>query len=102
MPEMNGHEANPSRLDRMEKIIGQLGDDIVKLVASQRQTDANVAKLSVDVRILHDTAVLQAQTMDHVITKLSETDDKLNALISVVESDHREFHERLKRLESVQ
>jgi hypothetical protein len=99
MPETNGYQDNPSRFDDK---LGQLADKLAQLAESQSRTDAVVNKLSVDVRILHDTAVLQAQTMDHVITKLSETDDKLNALINIVESDHRDFHERLKRLESVQ
>src|ERR1700679_4171259 len=99
MPETNGHRDNQSRFDDK---LGQLADKLVQLADSQRQTDANVDRLSnvvdkitVDVRILHDTAVLQARTMDHVITNLDDVGGKLNALISVVESDHRDFHERL-------
>lgn len=149
MPEMNGQHDNPSRLDRMEKLVGHIidnhvvledklsrvDDQLSQLADRQRQTDETVNKLSVDVRILHDTAILQATTMDRVITKLAETDAslarlgaetdarlarlgaetdvkldrlaasgaqtdaKIDRLAALIESDHREYHERLNRLE---
>ena len=109
MPETNGHQDNPSRLDRMESMIEHIVNDHIvledklgRLTERVDKLTINVDKLALNVAKLHDTASLQASTLDRVITKLAETDDKLYALISVVETDHREFHERLNRLESVQ
>jgi X-X-X-Leu-X-X-Gly heptad repeat protein len=137
MPETNGHQDNPSRLDRMEKMVehiisghivledklsrltdkhGQIDDQLLKLSDKVDKLSDNVGKLSdkVDklsdtVSILHKTVVLQASTMDRVITNLAYTGDKLAAtdarldrLVALVETDHRNFNERLVRLESRQ
>jgi hypothetical protein len=134
MAETNGHRDNPSRLDRMEKLVehvinghivqedklGRLDDKLVQLADGQRQTDEAINKLTVDVKTLHDTVVLQAQTMDRVITNLAapvgklsetdarldrtaalgaETDGKLDRLPALIAADHQNFQERLSRLE---
>ena len=113
MPETNLHRDNPSRLDRMESMIEHIVNDHIVLEDKLGRLTERVDKLTVNVNTLHDTVILQAKTMDHVITKLAETDARLNRLgaetdarldrlAALIESDHREFHERLKRLESVQ
>jgi predicted nuclease with TOPRIM domain len=137
MPETNGHQDNPSRLDRMEKMVEHiisghiaLEDKLSRLTDKHDQIDDQLLKLSdkvdrfsdkvdklsdkVDklsdtVSTLHKTVVLQASTMDRVITNLAHTGDKLAAtdatldrFVALVETDHRNFNERLVRLESRQ
>ena len=101
-------------------MIEHIVNDHIVLEDKLGRLTERVDKLSVSVNTLHDTVILQAKTMDHVITKLAETDARLdrlaaeadargaetdarlNRLAALIESDHREFHGRLKRLESVQ
>jgi hypothetical protein len=81
MPETNGHQDNLSRLDRIELAIEHVINEHEKLVDEQGR-------------------LLKAQiNMVDSIDKLTVTVDKLSA---TVERDHREFHERLNRLENRQ
>jgi len=101
MPEANGNQDNPSRLDRMEKMVehiisghivledkpgrltdkhgqlddklGKLSDKVDKLSDSVGTLSDKAGKLSDTVSTLHKTVVLQVSTMDRVITNLAET-----------------------------
>jgi hypothetical protein len=99
MPETNGHQDNLSRLDRIEIAIEHVIGEHEKLVDEHRR--------------LLTAQVVMVDSIDKLTGKLAATDErlglrideiggKLDALINVVERDHREYHERLNRLENRQ
>jgi tetrahydromethanopterin S-methyltransferase subunit G len=88
MPETNGHQDNLSRLDRIEIAIEHVVNEHEKLVDEQS-------------RLLKAQVVMVA-SIDRLATRVDEIGGKLDALINVVDRDHREFHERLNRLENRQ
>jgi hypothetical protein len=81
MAEGNGNQGDPSRLDRIEHALELLVDDHRQLVRAH---------------------IVLTGTLDKVVSTVDEMGGKLNGLIGLVDHDHREFHERLKRLEEKQ
>ena len=130
MPEMNGEHENPSRLDRIEKAIefliadravldakfgqladnhtqldeklSRLADEVGNLAEKQRKTDEIVNRLAINVNALSNSIVPILSAVDRLVTRVDEIGGKLDGLIHLVESDHRDFNERLKRLETIQ
>ena len=96
MPETNGHQDNESRLDRIERAIEhvinedeKLVDEEGRLLKAQIEMVGSIDKLSeklaeVDLRLGN---------------RIDELGGKLDALINVVDRDHREFHAHLQRIE---
>jgi hypothetical protein len=85
MPETNGNQNNLSRLDRIEIVIEHVINEHEKLVDEQG-------------RLLKAQVVMVA-SIDRLANRVDEIGGKLDALINVVDRDHREFHARLTRLE---
>jgi chaperonin cofactor prefoldin len=52
--------------------------------------------------MLLTSQVLLQDSLEKLKDRLDTTGGRLDALINVVDSDHREFHDRLKRLEGKQ
>jgi hypothetical protein len=88
MPEANGHQDNASRLDRIEAAMEHMIDEHEAFRAEHKM-------------LLRSQVLLQG-SLEDLKDRVVEIGDKLNGLIGVVEHDHREFHERLKRLEEKQ
>ena len=53
-------------------------------------------------KLLLRAQVVLTEKVDKLTDKVAEIGGKLDALVSMVDRDHREFHERLKRLEEKQ
>jgi hypothetical protein len=88
MAESNGHQDKVSRLDRIEAAIEHMIGEHEAFRAEHKM-------------LLRSQVLLQdslGTLRDHV----DEIAGKLNGLIGVIELDHREFHNRLKRLEEKQ
>jgi len=123
MPELNGQYSDSPRLDRIEKAIEFLVNEHARTDSKLTQADdrlarveetlvsvgvkldataANVASLSNSVASLSNAMVKLELTVDRLVSHSDETTGKLNALIHVVDTDHREYRERLSRLESTQ
>ncbi|HEX4135977.1 MAG TPA: hypothetical protein VHY84_15285 [Bryobacteraceae bacterium] len=99
MPETNGNQDNLSRLDRIEIAIEHVINEHEKLVDEQgRLLKAQV----VMVDSLDKLTAKLAAVDERLGHRINEIGGKLDALINVVDRDHREFHERLMRLESRQ
>jgi hypothetical protein len=88
MAETNGQQDNLSRLDRIEIAIEHLINEH--------------EKFHDDHKFLLRAQVVLTDKLDTLAIKAAETEGKLNALISVVDQNSREFHDRLKRLEEKQ
>jgi hypothetical protein len=99
MPETNGNQDNLSRLDRIEIAIEHVINEHEKLVDEQgRLLKAQV----VMVDSLDKLAAKLVAVDERLGHRIDEIGGKLDALIDVVERDHREYHERLNRLENRQ
>jgi tetrahydromethanopterin S-methyltransferase subunit G len=88
MAEANGHQDNLSRLDRIERAIEHVIGEHEKFID--------------DHRLLLRAQVVLTDRLDKLAVTVGEIGGKLDALIAVVDHDHREFHERVKRLEEKQ
>jgi hypothetical protein len=99
MPETNGHQDNLSRLDRIETAIEHVINEHEKLIDEQ----GRLLKAQV---VMVDSVAKLAEHIEAVDKRLGiridEIGGKLDALIDIVDRDHREFHERLNRLENRQ
>jgi len=106
MPEPNGHQDNLSRLDRIEIAIEHVINEREKLVDEQgRLLKAQVVMVdSIDKLTAADERL--GRRIDEVDERLgrriAEIGGKMDALINIVDRDHREYHERLNRLENRQ
>jgi DNA phosphorothioation-dependent restriction protein DptG len=79
MAEANGHRDNPSRLDRMEKMVEYIVNGHIVLEDKLGRLTEKVDKLSVSVETLRMTVVLQASTMRARLNRIgAETDALLN------------------------
>jgi len=99
MAETNGHQDNLSRLDRIERAIEHVINEHEKLVDEQgRLLKAQVVMVD-SVTKLAD----HIETVDKRLgIRIDEIGGKLDALINIVDRDHREYSERLNRLENRQ
>jgi hypothetical protein len=95
MAETNGHQNNESRLDRIEAAIEHM-------IGEHEMFRAEHKMLLRSQVLLQDSLEKLQGSVDKLKDRLDETGGRLDALINVVDSDHREFHERLKRLEGKQ
>jgi hypothetical protein len=91
-PQGNGYSDNEKRLQRIEQM----------MAFNFEEHDLMKSEL----KLLIKSQVLMAERQDifdrkfeKVSDKLAEVGDKLNGLIAIIEADHREFHDRIKRLE---
>jgi hypothetical protein len=99
MPETNGNQDNVSRLDRIEIAIEHVINEHEKLVDEQgRLLKAQVVMVDSIDKLTGAVAQLSG-VVDRLTTRVDEIGGKLDALIHVVDRDHREFHERLNRIE---
>jgi tetrahydromethanopterin S-methyltransferase subunit G len=96
MPEPNGHQDNDSRLDRIERAVEHIINEHEKLIDDHRQLlKAQVVMVeSIDKIGKH---IVEVDT--RLGNRIDEIGGKLDGLINMVDSDHREFHQRLKRIE---
>ena len=85
MADANGHQDNVSRLDRIEAAMEHMVDEHEAFRAEHKM-------------LLRSQVLLQG-SLEDLKDRVVEIGDKLNGLIGVVDHDHREFHDRLKRLE---
>jgi hypothetical protein len=106
MPEPNGHQDNTSRLDRIEIAIEhvineheKLVDEHSRLLTAQIVMVDSVAKVSGNIDRLAEKLVAADDRLGH---RIDEIGVKLDSFINTVDRDHREYHERLNRLESKQ
>jgi hypothetical protein len=88
------------RLDRIEAavealtgIMGQMVQQQVKVVEGQQRFQLDLIKLEEKLGEF-------AGKMGELAVKMGELQEKLDGLVVVVESEHRNFNERLKRIES--
>ena len=88
MPEANGHQDNLSRLDRIERAIEHVINEHEKFLDEHK--------------MLLRAQVIMADAHANLSRTVEEIGGKLNALINIVDHDHREFHDRLKRIEGTQ
>ncbi|HVW87215.1 MAG TPA: hypothetical protein VHB50_21160 [Bryobacteraceae bacterium] len=88
MAEGNGHQDNVSRLDRIEAAI--------------EHTIGEHEAFRAEHKMLLRSQVLLQDSLESLRLRVSEIGEKLVGLIGIVDHDHREFHERLKRLEEKQ
>jgi len=88
MPEPNGHQDNLSRLDRIEAAIEHVVGEHEMFRAEHK--------------LLLRSQVLLQDSLEKLKDRIDGIGGKLDALVNVVDSDHREFHARLKRLEEEQ
>ncbi|MGD1072382.1 MAG: hypothetical protein ABSB15_19835 [Bryobacteraceae bacterium] len=88
MAEGNGHQDNVSRLDRIEAAMEHMVDEHEAFRAEHKM-------------LLRSQVLLQG-SLEDLKDRVGEIGDKLDGLIGVVDHDHREFHERLQRLEEKQ
>jgi hypothetical protein len=93
MPEPNGHQDNLPRLDRiaraMEQVIHEhelFRDENKKLLQSQVLLQCSLEKLG--------------QSLEKLKERTDETRSNLDALVNLVDRDHRESHERPNRVEN--
>ena len=92
MPEGNGHQDNLSRLDRIERVLEHFINEHEMFREEHKQLLAAQIVLQDQIRMVNSTL---GQRVDHI-------GEKLDALIAIVDRDHREFHERINRLENRQ
>ncbi len=85
MAEANGHQDNLSRLDRIERAIEHVIDEHEMFRDEHK-------------KLLQSQILLQS-SLETQKVRIDELTDKLNGLIDIVDRDHREYHERLNRLE---
>ena len=99
MAETKGHQDNLSRLDRIERAIEHVINEHEKLVDGQgRLLKAQVVMVD-SVTKLAD----HIETVDKRLgIRIDEIGGKLDALINIVDRDHREYSDRLNRLENRQ
>jgi chromosome segregation ATPase len=95
MAQGNGQEDNLSRLDRIEAEHAEFRAEHKMLLRSQVLLQGSLETLKGSVEELKGS-------VEEMKVRFDEIGDKLNGLIGVVEHDHREFHQRLKRLEEKQ
>ena len=99
MPEANGHQDNLSRLDRIEIAIEHVIGEHEKLIDEQgRLLKAQVVMVDSIDKLTAKVAAVD----DRLGHRIDEIGGKLDALIDIVDRDHREYHERLNRLENRQ
>jgi hypothetical protein len=95
MPETNGQQDNFSRLDRIEVAIEHVINEHEKLV------DEHKRLLIAQVKMVDSIDKLAAS--DERLGKyIAEIGGRIDALRDIVDRDHREYHERLTRLENRQ
>jgi hypothetical protein len=99
MAESNGHRDFASRLDRAEAIVEKLAIGQQRMVDEQKFLVNSHILLSGTVDKLAGAVAQLSVTVEKIGTKLVEIEDKLNGVIALVETDHREFHARLTRIE---
>ena len=92
MAEANGHQDNLSRLDRIERAIEHIIDE------HEMFRDEHKKLLQSQV-LLQNSLELLRGSLESQKVRIDEIGDKLNGLIDIVDRDHREYHERLNRLE---
>ena len=88
MAENNGHQDNVTRLDRIEAAI--------ELMIGEHEA------FRAEHKMLLRSQVLLQDSLGALKDRVDEIAGKLDGLIGIVDRDHREFHERLKRLEEAQ
>ncbi|HEX4275577.1 MAG TPA: hypothetical protein VHZ74_09500 [Bryobacteraceae bacterium] len=88
MAETNGHQDNPSRLDRIEIAIEHIIGEHEIFGAEHKM-------------LLRSQALFQ-DSLEKLTVRVDEIGGRLDGLINVVDYDHREFHARLTRLEGRQ
>ena len=92
MAEANGHQDNLSRLDRIERAIEHVIDE------HEMFRDEHKKLLQSQI-LLQSSLELLRGSLESQKVRIDEIGDKLNGLIDIVDRDHREYHERLNRLE---
>jgi prefoldin subunit 5 len=88
MAETNGHQHNETRLDRIEAAIEHVIGEHEAFRAEHK--------------MLLRSQILLQESLEKLKERQDATGERLDALINLVDSDHREFHARLKRLEEKQ
>jgi len=95
MAENNGQQDNLSRLDRIEAAMEHMVDEHEAFRAEHKMLLRSQVVLQESLRTLKDH-------VDEIGGKLNGVIGAVDDLIRVVGRDHREFHDRLKRLEEKQ
>jgi hypothetical protein len=99
MPEPNGNQGKLSRFDRIEVAIEHIINEHEKFV------DEHLRLLTAQV-IMVDSVAKLSSNMDTMDERLGRRVDQigvsLDAFINASDRNHREYHERLQRLEEKQ
>jgi phosphopantothenate synthetase len=92
MGEGNGQQDNLSRLDRIERAMELF-------VADHEEFRDEHKKLLRSQVLLQDALQKQQEALQRQSDNLEHLSEKINFVVDGIDRDHREFHERLKRLE---
>ncbi len=85
MANPNGNQDNESRLDRIERAMKHFIDEHEMFRAEHK--------------MLLRSQVLLQESLGDLKERVGDIAKKLDDFITIVDSDHREFNQRLKRLE---
>ena len=102
MAETNGHQDNESRLDRIERAIEHVIGEHETFREEHNRLLRSQVLLQEAQKDLQEAQKKQEKSLERLEVQVSELGGKLNGLIHLVEQDHREFHQRLTRLEGLQ
>jgi hypothetical protein len=92
MAEPNGHQNNESRLDRIERAMEPMIDEHEMFRAENKMLLGSQV-------VPQESLQMVEGSVDKLTVRVDEIGGKPDALIVVVDRDHREFHRRLTRLE---
>jgi predicted nucleic acid-binding Zn-ribbon protein len=92
MAEGNGQQDNLSRLDRIERAMELF-------VADHEEFRDEHKKLLRSQILLQDALQKQQEALQKQRENVDHLSDKIDFVVDGIDRDHREFHERLKRLE---
>jgi hypothetical protein len=99
MAESNGHQDGSSRLDRIEAAIEHIIGEHESFRAEHQMLLRSQVLLQDSLMGMQKAVEVLRGSLEDLKVRVAEIGDKLDGLIGVVDHDHREFHERLKRLE---
>jgi uncharacterized FlaG/YvyC family protein len=106
MGEGNGQQDNLSRLDRIERAMElfvadheEFRDEHKKLLRSQVLLPDALQKQQDALQKQQEALQKQQESLQRQSDNLEHLSEKINFVVDGIDRDHREFHERLKRLE---
>ena len=95
MAEGNGQQDNLSRLDRIERAMEHIIDEHEAFRAEHKMLLRAQVLQQESLESLRESVKAQKENIDHL-------GSKIDLMVNGIDRDHREFHERLTRLEQKQ